>query len=198
MSIPDGQQAVELIRELKRSDWLPPYNEDGFNRVLQETKVMSESICEILLNVEPSQASEEVRSALAIQHRKVLHDKRCLLGYTNYRLDKISKLRWQTGQVLTEDIKCLLNPAEIKYFNDYNLNVNDYSRIIGFDLTADKHPPKHLYIEVLVKEDCGEIMTERGTVVLEKNTTHFLRRSDVEHLIRQGYLEQKDTEDMFL
>jgi len=54
----------------------------------------------------------------------------------------------------------------------------------------DQQPPKNLYIEVRVLEDCGEILTESGSINLERNTTHFLRRSDVEHLVRQGMLEE--------
>ena len=54
----------------------------------------------------------------------------------------------------------------------------------------DLQPPKDLYIEVRVVVDCGEIMTDTGSVNLEAGTVHFLRRSDVEHLIRQGMLEQ--------
>ena len=58
----------------------------------------------------------------------------------------------------------------------------------------DMNPPKELHIEVRVKEDCGEIFTDTGVVSLKKNTTHFLRRSDVEHLIRQDVLEQINTD----
>ena len=53
----------------------------------------------------------------------------------------------------------------------------------------DKIPPKDPFIEVRVLKDYGEITTDSGTVNLQKNTVHFLRRSDVELLIRQGVLE---------
>jgi len=45
-------------------------------------------------------------------------------------------------------------------------------------------------ISVLVREDCGEVMTQNGPVRLELHSRHYLRRSDVAHLIRQGKLEQ--------
>ena len=51
-------------------------------------------------------------------------------------------------------------------------------------------PPKDLYVQVRVLQDIKELCTENGTVNLEMNSTHFLRRSDVEHLIRQGSLQQ--------
>lgn len=68
--------------------------------------------------------------------------------------------------------------------------VSDYMRGLQLDLTIDlQQPPKDLYIEVRVLQNYGEIMTESGVVVLQKNTTHFLPRTDVEPLIRQGILQ---------
>ena len=48
-------------------------------------------------------------------------------------------------------------------------------------------------IEVRVLKDCGEILTESGPVVLQKNTYHYLRRTDIEHLIRQNFVEHVDS-----
>lgn len=53
-------------------------------------------------------------------------------------------------------------------------------------------PPKHLYVEVRVVKECGEVVTEGGVVHLDLHSRHFLRRSDVEYLIRQGRLVQVD------
>lgn len=47
-------------------------------------------------------------------------------------------------------------------------------------------------MEIRVLRDCGEVVTDTGVVNLELNTTHYLRRADVDHLIRQGLLEQID------
>ena len=57
------------------------------------------------------------------------------------------------------------------------------------DLNELVHPPKDLYVQVRCREDYGEIATESGTVRLERNSQHFLLRTDVEGLIRQGILE---------
>lgn len=51
-------------------------------------------------------------------------------------------------------------------------------------------PPKDLYIEIRVLQSCGEVATENGVLQLDQGTTHFLRQSDVEHLIRQGMVEK--------
>jgi GINS complex subunit 1 len=46
-----------------------------------------------------------------------------------------------------------------------------------------------MHTQVRCLEDIGEIATEEGSVQLEKGSQHFLRRSDVEPLIRAGKLE---------
>ncbi|PVU99316.1 hypothetical protein BB559_000819 [Furculomyces boomerangus] len=61
---------------------------------------------------------------------------------------------------------------------------------IDLDWTASlEKPPRDLFIEVRVLQECGEIQTEFGTVNLEKGSQHYLRRSDVENLINLGYLQ---------
>ncbi len=54
----------------------------------------------------------------------------------------------------------------------------------------DLQPPKHLYIEVLVLADYGDIMTASGPVMLKKDERLLLKRTDVEQLIRQGVLAE--------
>ena len=61
---------------------------------------------------------------------------------------------------------------------------------VGVDITSDLSPPKELMVEVRVLEDVGEVMMESGSVNLAKGTQHSLKRADVEHLVRQGYLEE--------
>ena len=59
------------------------------------------------------------------------------------------------------------------------------------DLTVDLAPPKSLYIEVRVNGDYGTVMLpESGEVTLLKNSTHLLRRTDVDHLIKRGMLSE--------
>ena len=64
------------------------------------------------------------------------------------------------------------------------------SLVTAGDLTIDQDPPKSLLIEVRCVQDHGELETDDGTVImLKKNTQHFLPRSQVEPLIRQGILQ---------
>ncbi|RLN06062.1 hypothetical protein BBJ28_00017166 [Nothophytophthora sp. Chile5] len=78
----------------------------------------------------------------------------------------------------------------MQFFNAYDQLLTDYMADFELDLSADLKPPKDLYVEVRVLRDCGEVMTESGLVNLDAHSTHFLRRVDVEQLIRQGLLEQ--------
>ena len=114
-------------------------------------------------------------------------DRRYLLSYLINRLVRIRGLRWETGVVIPEDIRQgLLSAREVDYFSEYNEILNGYCDGIDLDLTADLQPPSQLFIEVLVLEECGELLTENGLVTLSKGTRAVLRRTDVENLIRQG------------
>ena len=77
----------------------------------------------------------------------------------------------------------------MEYYKNYVDAIDEYNKSLSslnnIDLTVDMDPPKELFIEVRVKEDYGEIiLPESGVVNLKKNTTHLLRRTDVEHLIK--------------
>ena len=51
---------------------------------------------------------------------------------------------------------------------------------MDLDLTKDLDPPKDLYIEVRVVDEIGSFTTKDGVVLnLEKNSTHYLKISDV-------------------
>lgn len=62
--------------------------------------------------------------------------------------------------------------------------------LFPFSIPQDLQPPKHLNLEVHVLRDYGEIMTPSGSVTLTKGDRLLLRRTDVEHLIRQGVVEE--------
>jgi hypothetical protein len=49
----------------------------------------------------------------------------------------------------------------------------------------DEQPPKETFIEVRCEDDVGEIQTMDGPLQLTKSSIHFVRRADVEQLIRQ-------------
>jgi GINS complex subunit 1 len=57
---------------------------------------------------------------------------------------------------------------------------------VDLDLLQDMEPPKNIFIEIIVLEEVGTIVTDSGNVLnLHKNSTMLVRKSDVEGLIRQ-------------
>ncbi|GBG32447.1 DNA replication complex GINS protein PSF1 [Hondaea fermentalgiana] len=191
--LPYGAKGRELLLELKRSEWLPAYNgkrqDDGVRQVLGEIDALYKRMRSRMAE------SRDMREPfygcpLMVYHASTLRNKRCLLAYLKYRADLIGNLRWDAGSAIPEDLRRKLCAEEAQYFSAYDNILSDYMREVDLDLAADMEPPKNLYVEVRVLRDCGEIDTVSGPVVLAKDTTHNLRRSDVEHLIRQGALEQ--------
>ena len=131
---------------------------------------------------------------------------------------RIEDLRWYYGAVLPEKLRNNMSIHEQNYLKGYSELLNRYMQKVGIDLTTvsairwigisacavvmfaycvwqDLRPPKHLNVKVSVEEDCGEIMTYRGSVKLEKGAVLSLRRTDVDHLIRQGKLREIDQDN---
>jgi GINS complex subunit 1 len=106
-------------------------------------------------------------------------------------MNKVKELRWHTGAVIPEVTlqQEILSVAERDYFAAYNKLLNDYNDSIDFDLTTCIEPPKDFKIMIRVLKDYGEILVENGMLKLIKGGTHYLRRTDVEELIRQGVVE---------
>ena len=110
-------------------------------------------------------------------------------------MDRLHRLAWESGKSLPDHIKEKLSPAEISYYQEYLEAINTYNKSIhsglSLDLTVDMTPPKELFIEVRVNQDYGTVvLPESGAVNLAKGTTHLLRRTEVEHLIKRGILDQ--------
>ncbi|KDO21427.1 hypothetical protein SPRG_12434 [Saprolegnia parasitica CBS 223.65] len=184
-------KAKELLQELGRSEWLPPYNEDNIRQISEEVHALNKQIVKTIQTFD-SELSEypAEQCGVVINHQCLTRNKRCTLAYINHRVNKIKELRWQTGSVVPEHLAPALHAREVQFFHGYDQLLTDYMSSFGIDLAADMQPPKDLFIEVRVLKDCGEIYTENGAVHLRANSTHFLRRTDVEGLIRQGMLVQ--------
>ncbi|XP_029820712.1 DNA replication complex GINS protein PSF1, partial [Manacus vitellinus] len=110
------------------------------------------------------------------------------------RLLRIRALRWEYGSVLPNTIQFHMSAEEVEWFNRYKKSLATYMRSVGgeegLDLTQDIKPPKSLYIEVRCLRDHGEFEIDDGTtILLKKNSQHFLPRWKCEQLIRQGVLE---------
>ena len=218
-----GQRGKDLLLDLKRSDWLPAYNDENVRAVLSEIKLHFDELTDqtkaaIQLASATSSSNEEgskesisnnnnsgkipmqSRPAMLLHQAAINRNKRCLLAYHAYRLDKLKALRWETTADLPAHIRPLLSEKEIDFYVEYDKLVSRYNSTLGvLDLNSYMQPPEEDLIEVrVVQSGLGSIVTDDfGEVNLELGSTHILSRGDVEHLIRQGSLQQLDGEETF-
>lgn len=134
-------------------------------------------------------------------------NKRCLLGYENFRRENIEEFVWDNlthldtyNEKEVHENKCLQNVVdkldmnEVEYLKEYKGVIDDY--VMNFPELEIKHkgayglfPPKDLHIEVRVVKDGGMVQTEYGVFNLIKDSQIFMRHSDAEQLLQEGYLQ---------
>ncbi|CAH1405009.1 unnamed protein product [Nezara viridula] len=190
-----GDKALSLIKELERSqDTIPPFDDDTVRLIIEEMKILNQFI-----ETAMTSAFDPVRNnyIAGVRARQAALDrnKRCLLAYQWNRLQKLRQMRWEFGSVLPPDLKTHLSEGEAIWFNKYNKCLTSYMKSIGgkngLNLLQDSKPPKELFIEVRCLTNYGKIELENGDVImLNKNSQHYMPRSQCETLIRQGVLEQ--------
>ena len=98
-----------------------------------------------------------------------------------------------TSAYVSDKVMCLdnLNYPEQDYFKQYQQILTEYkSHFADIDLSGPLEPPKDIFIDVRVLKDGGEVQTEYGVFNLIKNSQFYVRKSDVERLIQQGYLAE--------
>lgn len=139
-------------------------------------------------------------------------NKRCLLAYEKLRTEKINEFCWlnidpttDTPQIAPTALKSEalgpnyttllsldnLSHPEQEYFRQYQELLVDYkSKFTDIDLSGDLEPPTNIFIDVRVLKDGGEVQTEYGVFNLIKDSQFYVRKSDVDRLIQQGYLEE--------
>ncbi|KAJ2970056.1 hypothetical protein NUW54_g12819 [Trametes sanguinea] len=103
-----------------------------------------------------------------------------------------------------QDVRSKLSPHEVDFLRSYAASLltlrteafsSDAGGAVGLtediDLLAPiSHPPKDLQVHVRVVRDCGVVHTELGAIDFKRGHRFLVRRSDIEHLIVQGYLEE--------
>lgn len=85
-----------------------------------------------------------------------------------------------------------LNHFEQDFYKNYQNLITNYKLKFGeyLDLTGDLQPPTDIFIDVRCLKDGGDVTTEYGSFNLIKDSQFYVRKSDVERLIQQGYLEE--------
>ena len=186
-----AEDAVGLIKEAKRTpDVITVYNEECVRAVVSEVKLLYDDIQKAFTTREIRERNDpRYASAIVVNHSSLRLNKRCLLAYMMHRVELIKKMCWDLGPTAPGGLKDALSRSENTFCRNYNNLVSRFkAHYVDLDLTATLLPPKELFIEVRVLKDCGVIETETGSISLHLHSQHFVKRSDVEHLVKQGYL----------
>ncbi|CAF0770235.1 unnamed protein product [Didymodactylos carnosus] len=190
-----ASKAHELIKELDRSQdaSIPPHNMETIRFCQLESNELYRQNHEDVQSV-INQSDQTLLPTIALRHAAIQRIKRCLLTYSYQRLNKIKRLRWTTGSILTESIKNNLSLNELDFFSNYNQTLSSYMRSIGnnhsLDLLSYTQPPKKLHVHVKCLIDYGPYEALDGTTFnLTLNSEHFVMTSDAEHLIQKKIVE---------
>ena len=137
---------------------------------------------------------DATKASLVVHHQRVLRNKECALFYLRERLEVLTRLRCEAGSNLPRNVRRHCSPQESQFNAAYDQLYQDFCRASRLDPRDSLKPPRDLYVEVRCNVDCGDVQTKHsGTVRMDKGTSYFLRRADVEQLIAQGLVTHVTT-----
>lgn len=197
-----GDSAYKLAKEAKRTAdlFISPYNDDLVQSICREIRFLHNKALETVKSIQRDPSPDAVQdpsnmSQVMLYHLGVKRNKRVLFAYHHQRMNKMKDILWNVGlqSKYRREILASLGPTENKFLNEYNDMVNTYKQnFLDVDLGGPGggglEPPVDIFIEVRVLRDAGEINTEYGSLNLSKGNQFYVRRTDVESLIKAGYL----------
>ncbi|GJE92318.1 GINS complex, Psf1 component [Phanerochaete sordida] len=210
-----GELATQLVTESRRSsatDTLLKYNDVLVRQIVREQRQLEALIQAAMARLAEGSADGElnVTPDVLLYQTAILRNKRCLLAYHAHRVERLKDMYWAVGGALplllaapaagstaasAGDVRAKLSPHEVDFLRAYNDSLRDFRADVlageELDLFAPiSRPPRDLHVLVRVVRDCGVIQTEVGAIDFRRGQRFLVRRSDVEHLIVQGYLEE--------
>lgn len=150
-----------MLLPIQRSEWLPPYDDEGLRVMLSEVDDISARLKNIVESYKDGNYPNPVKVSITYFHQclnrnhryidryvspraLMLHNTMLMLSvvvtysYLVNRLGKIRHLRWETGPVIPDSIRQdTLSTREKEYFMLYNDLLTEYNAMTGIDLTAD-------------------------------------------------------------
>lgn len=205
-----GDLGLKLVYEAKRTSNLKEiakFQGELINEIVDEINELEQKTEKIQQQKLTTKEETQLETlSFFIAHLAMRRNKRCLLAYENVRAKKIIEFVWLNVELgktafmrrneelydgYTTQIEMdSISPSEQRYFIEYQKLVNELAmEYENIDFFGDLSPPTDIFVDVRVLRDAGEIQTEFGCFNLRKNTQLYVRRSDVERLIQQGYLE---------
>lgn len=197
----EAQRTKQLFNRRNFNGSLPTYNDELIRNILKEVKQLENNIAYIREygSIETDSVS---RCQYLVNSLALDRNKRCLMAYHKLRTDILDNMSWEDNNNLNlpsnsktdsnGDKDANLSHMEQEYKKEYSDLVTSLNNGIftDIDLTGSLLPPSDVFIDVRVLKDAGEIQTEYGTFKLVKDSQFFVRQTDVERLIQQGYLQK--------
>ncbi|CAI4037902.1 hypothetical protein SMKI_04G2380 [Saccharomyces mikatae IFO 1815] len=205
-----GDLANKLVLEAKRTKKLyarnsqdvnlPMYHEDIIRNILKEISNLRKNTEYLKEQQQSGMLDDKVaKCQYFVTLLCMERNKRCLLAYQKLRTDILDFMAWNNnGLDLMSSITFSqqdtndLSHQEQEYLKEYCDLITDLKSgvLADIDLSGSLVPPSDVFIDVRVLKDAGEIQTEYGVFNLIKDSQFFVRQSDVERLIQQGYLQK--------
>lgn len=176
MSFQSFTSSQVLLRECLRSTKLfelEPYQEENVRDMMHELELLTRE--EADLDTVHQAIVNRMNRILAIYHMHRLK----LITRTTFEAPSLSPKIFANMSIREQEFHRQLQDALLEHQRSIN----------SITLLGPVEPPKDLLIQIRVKEDCGLIQTEQGAILLNSGSTHFVRRTDVFHLIGQGLVE---------
>jgi GINS complex subunit 1 len=198
-----GDSSYKLAKEAKRTADLviSPYNDTLVQSICREIRQLHNKAEATVTRMREDNSGEALHDAnnmagVMLHHLTVKRDKRVLFAYHHQRINKLKELSWNVGlkSEYQRSIRNDLGKTEHKFLEEYNGILNVYKQSfmevdIGGNGGAGLDPPIDLFIEVRVMRNGGEVNTEYGVLNLTMGNQFWVRRTDVEGLIKAGYLK---------
>jgi GINS complex subunit 1 len=196
--------AQQLITESKRSsatNTLTKYNDSLVRQLCREVRALDAHLVayyDSITGLKLDKVGPETLCPPALVQSMVERDKRCLLAYHSHRIDQLKDFYWAKGGALPlilndPDLRSKLGPHEVDFLREYSQMVGDWRSevidVVDLAMGVDR-PPKDLNVSVVVTKECGVVSTESGEIDFQKGHRYLVRKSEVEHLILQGYLTE--------
>ena len=116
-----GNRGKQLILDLKNSEFLPAYNEDLVRLTLQECNLHYEELSDIHhatttatstssagggSTVKTNDPPLEYKPPMSLHAAALERNKRCLLAYHSYRVDRMREMRRETANAVIPNEVC--------------------------------------------------------------------------------------------
>lgn len=195
---PPGRRLLEAVERSARNaeEPLGAYDEETMAALQAECAKLYSEVLRLMEGGDARVADlpDAVKASLVVHHQRILRNKECALFYLKERLEVLTRLRLEAGPNLPRVVRRHCGPQESVFLATYDTLYQDFCRASRLDPRDSLKPPRDLYVEIRCNVDCGDVQTKHsGTVRLDKGTSHFLRRADVEQLISQGLVTHVQT-----